>query len=115
MPDFILNGVEVVSKCCEHLCGTQVIAGVCELLFVSYFENAINHGGHIILAHLVKTVVIELPGVALWTNSGMVATVNIATIVSNPNIPIVLEQLDGKGVEAIHDPIVGTLEQSMLQ
>jgi len=76
-------GLRKVSK---HLRCTLGVSDVGELAFSCSFQNVIDLSRHIVHAELVEAVVEEQLIVPYWVYVGVLTTVEVATIVAEPNV-----------------------------
>lgn len=97
-----------------HLHGALAVAQIAYLL-LCHLINVSEDGGEVVICHMLEG---KLPKLLVFVGVelGMVAGVFVASAVAQPHVvPLVRQHEARRFVLVIHQPGVGTVEQTMLQ
>lgn len=97
-----------------HLHGALAVAQIANLLFGDLIDVC-EDGGEVVICHVLEG---KLPKLLVFVGVelGVVAGVLVASAVSQPHVvPLVRQHKARRLVLVIHQPGVGTVEQTMLQ
>ena len=83
---FVSEVALVLRESSEHLSGTLGVANIGDFLPLSLVLDHVDHGGQVVLAHLVPTEVPVLLLILVVIPRGVAETVSVATGVSEPDI-----------------------------